>query len=67
MRPAILETGVASAHELDDLTAHVEGAARDEGTVFYQARIHQVHGVRSAFQTPAAGASVTSVAATGRT
>ena len=47
MQPAIIETGECTTAELDDLVAAVENAARSERTVFYQARIHQVHGARS--------------------
>ena len=48
MRAAILEAGVAAASELDTLEARIEAAARDPGTVFYQARIYQVWGWRPA-------------------
>jgi hypothetical protein len=48
MRPAILAAGAATASELDALQARVQDAARDPGTVFYQARIYQVWGRRAA-------------------
>ncbi|MET0768901.1 MAG: methyltransferase domain-containing protein [Solirubrobacteraceae bacterium] len=48
MREAILASATATAGELDELRAEVEGAARDPGRVFFQARIHQVHGRRPA-------------------
>jgi ubiquinone/menaquinone biosynthesis C-methylase UbiE len=44
MRDTMLETRVASAAELDEVRAEVDRAARDPGTAFHQARIHQVHG-----------------------
>lgn len=47
MRAAILAAGVATTGQVDDLAARVEAAARDPGTVFYQARIHQVWGRRA--------------------
>jgi ubiquinone/menaquinone biosynthesis C-methylase UbiE len=46
MRETMLDTGVATAAVLDEVRAEVDAAARDPGTVFHQARIHQVHGVR---------------------
>jgi hypothetical protein len=46
MRQAMLEARAASPGELDDLGAAVATAARDPGTVFHQARIHQVYGHR---------------------
>jgi SAM-dependent methyltransferase len=46
MRGAMLEAGVAGPPELDEVRAGVDRAARDPGTVFHQARIHQVHGRR---------------------
>jgi SAM-dependent methyltransferase len=46
MRAAILEAGVATDDQIDDLQASVEQAARDPATVFHQARIHQVSGRR---------------------
>lgn len=46
MRQAMLEARAASASELDDLRVAVAAAARDPGTVFHQARIHQVSGCR---------------------
>jgi SAM-dependent methyltransferase len=46
MRAAILAARAATAAELDALQAGVEAAARDPGTVFYQAHIHQVWGRR---------------------
>lgn len=46
MRGAMLEAGVAAPSELDEVRAEVDRAARDPGTVFHQARIHQVHGHR---------------------
>jgi hypothetical protein len=48
MRPAILEAGAATADELDALQVRLEDAARDPGTVFYQARTYQVWGRRAA-------------------
>jgi len=42
----MLEARAADATELDDLRAAVAAAARDPGTVFDQARIHQVYGRR---------------------
>jgi SAM-dependent methyltransferase len=48
MRPAILEAGAATAGELDALQVRLEDAARDPGTVFYQARTYQVRGRRAA-------------------
>jgi hypothetical protein len=47
MRAAILAAGAAAGGDLDALEARVEAAARDPGTVFYQARIHQVWGRRT--------------------
>jgi SAM-dependent methyltransferase len=46
MRSSILAAQSASVAELDDLRAGVEVAARDPGTVFHQARVHQVWGRR---------------------
>jgi hypothetical protein len=46
MRASILEAGAATDGEIDALEARVEEAARDPGTVFHQARIHQVWGRR---------------------
>jgi SAM-dependent methyltransferase len=46
MRPAMVGAHAASAPELDEIRAGVERAARDPGSVFYQARIHQVWGRR---------------------
>jgi ubiquinone/menaquinone biosynthesis C-methylase UbiE len=46
MRPAMLEARAASPGDLDELRAAVAAAARDPGTVFHQARIHQVYGRR---------------------
>ncbi len=46
MRPAILGADAANSRQLDEIRAGVERAARDEGSVFYQARIHQVWGRR---------------------
>jgi SAM-dependent methyltransferase len=46
MRAAILEAGVATGGEVDQLEAAVAQVARDSATVFYQARIHQVSGRR---------------------
>jgi ubiquinone/menaquinone biosynthesis C-methylase UbiE len=46
MRTSILEAKAASVRQLDDLRAGVETAARDPGTVFHQARVHQVWGRR---------------------
>jgi SAM-dependent methyltransferase len=48
MRAAILEAGVGTDDEIDDLEARVEQAARDPANVFYQARSHQVSGRRAA-------------------
>jgi SAM-dependent methyltransferase len=48
MRDAILEGKAATASELDALRTAVEAAARDPGTVFHQARLHQVSGYRAA-------------------
>ena len=42
MRTAILAARAATVADLDVLQAGVEAAARDPGTVLYQARIHQV-------------------------
>lgn len=47
MRAAVLAAGAASDGELDALEARVRAAARDPGTVFYQAHIHQVWGRRT--------------------
>lgn len=46
--PTMLESGAATASELDELRSEVERAARDPERVFYQARIHQVWGRRPA-------------------
>ena len=46
MRSSILEAGVATSDQIDELQAVVEQAARDPATVFHQARIHQVCGRR---------------------
>jgi hypothetical protein len=46
MRESMLEAGAATAGELDEIRADVERAARDPDRVFYQARIHQVSGLR---------------------
>jgi ubiquinone/menaquinone biosynthesis C-methylase UbiE len=46
MRESMLEAGAATARELDEIRAEVERAARDPDRVFYQARIHQVSGLR---------------------
>jgi ubiquinone/menaquinone biosynthesis C-methylase UbiE len=46
MRQAMLAARAAGAAELEELRAAVAGAARDPGTVFYQARMHQVYGYR---------------------
>jgi ubiquinone/menaquinone biosynthesis C-methylase UbiE len=46
MRASILEAGAATGDEVDELEGNVERAARDEATVFHQARIHQVSGRR---------------------
>ncbi len=51
MRPAILAAGVANVQELDDIRAGVDRAARDQQSVFYQARIHQVWGHRRREET----------------
>lgn len=48
MQAAIIETGACTSAEFEDLAAAVEAAARDERTVFYQARIHQVQASRNA-------------------
>jgi hypothetical protein len=48
MRQAMLGAGVATAGELDEVRAAVDRSARDPGTVFHQACIHQVHGRRAA-------------------
>jgi SAM-dependent methyltransferase len=44
MRAAILAAGAATDAEVDELAAAVEAAAREPGTVFFQARVHQVWG-----------------------
>jgi SAM-dependent methyltransferase len=46
MRSSMLEAGAATEDEIAALAAGVESAARDEQTVFFQARIHQVWGRR---------------------
>jgi ubiquinone/menaquinone biosynthesis C-methylase UbiE len=46
MRASILRAGAATDGQIDELEAGVEAAAREPGTVFYQARIHQVSGRR---------------------
>lgn len=46
MRAAILRARAATDAEIEELAVRVEQAARDPGTVFYQARIHQVWGRR---------------------
>jgi SAM-dependent methyltransferase len=46
MRASILEAGVATDAEIDELASNVEQAARRVDTVFHQARIHQVWGRR---------------------
>jgi ubiquinone/menaquinone biosynthesis C-methylase UbiE len=48
MRGSILDAGVVDAAELDELRAAVAAAAADPGTIFHQARIHQVSGRRPA-------------------
>jgi hypothetical protein len=47
MRASTLEAGAASATELDAMKAAVEAAVDDPDCTFYQARIHQVFGVRA--------------------
>lgn len=46
MRTTILETGSATAADLDDIRAGVATAAASEDVTFYQARMHQVSGRR---------------------
>jgi ubiquinone/menaquinone biosynthesis C-methylase UbiE len=46
MRPAILEAGAATETELDAIAAATEDAARDQSTVFFQAKMYQVAGRR---------------------
>ena len=46
MREAILDAGAATAAEVDQLRAALESTARDPGTAFCQAAMHQVRGVR---------------------
>jgi len=47
MHDAILQAGVTSAAELDEITHAVDRIARQPGTVFHQARMHQVWGRRA--------------------
>jgi ubiquinone/menaquinone biosynthesis C-methylase UbiE len=46
MRESILQAEVATAAQLDQVRAGVDRAARRPGTVFHQARMHQVWGRR---------------------
>ena len=46
MRPAIVGAEAATESELDEIRAGLERSARDPGSVFYQAQIHQVWGFR---------------------
>jgi SAM-dependent methyltransferase len=48
MREAIIGCGAADAAEVDALWTAIEAGARDPGTVFCQAAIHQVRGARPA-------------------
>jgi hypothetical protein len=47
MRASTLDAGAASADELDAMQAAVRAAVDDPDCTFYQARIHQVFGVRA--------------------
>jgi SAM-dependent methyltransferase len=47
MRAATLDAGEASADEVDAVRAGIEAAAADPSCTFYQARVHQVFGVRA--------------------
>ena len=46
MRPAIVGAEAATESELDEIRLGLERSARDPGSVFYQAQIHQVWGFR---------------------
>jgi hypothetical protein len=47
----------ATAAEIDELRRAVERAAREPGTIFYQARIHQVRGRRPSVVQSSSGGS----------